>query len=79
MNATKTTLRISISVDGVWAGSGRIVNGRVEECGAVWCDDQDESDVVYEMLDDAIADGLESLKIEVAGKMQKFTWEITSA
>jgi hypothetical protein len=70
--------RISISVDGVWAGSGRVVDGSIADCGAVFASGQDESDDVYDLLDEAIGDGLDHLNVEHAdGTTHRYSWTIT--
>jgi hypothetical protein len=48
---------INIYRNHVWAGAGRLDNGTIVDCPAVLGSDQDESDEVYEMIEDAIADG----------------------
>lgn len=74
--STTITPVITITVDHVWAGSGKLINGEIRECGAQFCDDNDESDVIYSMIEDAIEAGKTSLKIEIDGKTQLVEWSI---
>jgi hypothetical protein len=53
---------ISISVDGVWGGTGWLNDGVIEDCAAVLGGSQDESDRIYESIEEAIADGAKSLQ-----------------
>lgn len=48
---------IEISMDGVWAGSGKLIDGRIEDCSAQFCDDNDESLEVYDLIENAIEVG----------------------
>jgi hypothetical protein len=57
--------RIGIIMDGVWAGTGNLVNGSIRDCGAQFCDDADESEVIYSLIEDAIAEGKDKLKVEL--------------
>jgi hypothetical protein len=70
---------ISISVDGVWAGSGKLRDGIIYDCGAVFAGDQDESENVYELIEDAINNGKDSLKVELSylESAVQITWTIT--
>ena len=65
MTTTTTNISqiISISMDQVWAGSGKLINGRIEDCGAQFCDDSDESESVYEIIEEAIEAGKSSVKV----------------
>lgn len=46
------TLRVSLDVDGIDAGSGRWVCGAISDCGALLVrDDDDATDAVYSALD----------------------------
>ena len=78
MNTKNTDTTISLAVDGIWAGSGKLIGGNIRDCGAVFCDDQDESETVYEMIEEAIAAGKQSLKIELSDRSvaAKITWDI---
>ena len=69
---------ISISVDNVWAGSGKLTNGIIEDCGAQFCDDNDESLNVYDLIEEAIAEGKDSLKVELSDRDEAvvITWSI---
>jgi hypothetical protein len=71
------TQQISISMDGTWAGSGVVRNGIIEDCGAQFCRDSDESEAVYELIESAIANGKTSLKTVIDGDAKQITWEIS--
>lgn len=69
---------IEIYVDSVWAGSGTLLGSKndghqIVDCGAQFCDDSDESEAVYESIEDAIDCGGK----HVAFRGQGITWEIT--
>lgn len=70
--------KIIISMDNIWAGSGDLVDGQIVNCGAQFCDDIDESDVVYSMiedrLDDEIVDG--EMTIDIDGQDRKISWHL---
>ena len=71
---TKTSYTvIEIAVDNVWAGSGKLFNGQIVDCGAQFCDDTTESESVYASIEDAIASGKDSVKF----RGQTITWTIT--
>lgn len=70
---------ISISMDGVWAGSGKLVDGIIENCGAQFCDDNDASLAVYAQIESAIAAGRDSLTTEIDGQPRRLTWSIVAA
>lgn len=76
MKNTDTT--ISLAVDGIWAGSGKLIGGVIRDCGAVFAGDQSESENVYELIEEAIADGKQSLKVELSDRSDaaKITWDI---
>lgn len=78
-NATTTTAQISISVDEIWAGSGKLENGQIVDCGAQFCRDADESEEIYEMIEQAIAGGKTVVNIEHSDddKTHRITWSIT--
>lgn len=64
--------RISIYRDNVWAGDGRLAGGEITDCPAVLGADQDESEAVYELIQDAIEADEDS--VEVHG--HEYTWVI---
>jgi hypothetical protein len=69
---------IEIVVDGVWAGSGKLrgdmENGHeIVDCGAQFCDDNDESIAVYDDIENAIDNGEDSIKF----RGQTISWKIT--
>ena len=72
-----TTQQISISMDQAWTGSGRLVNGKIVDCGAQFCDDTDESEAVYELIEDAITEGKDEIKIEIEGRDHIVSWSLT--
>ena len=55
--------------DGVneWAGSGRVVDGRIRDCTA------DIGEDVYEWIEDQIAAG------EMSGTVGRYSWDVTRA
>lgn len=69
---------ISISQDNVWAGSGKLRDGVIEDCGAQFGANQDESEQVYEMIEEAIAEGKDSLNVELINPSETvtITWSI---
>lgn len=72
--------QISISVDGVWAGSGVLRDGTIENCGAQFCDDLDKSAIVYEKIESAIAKGKDSINIRINGLddvWHEVAWSLT--
>ena len=76
---TTTTQQISISKDGIWAGSGQLRDGVIENCGAQFCGDNDESLEIYEMIETAIAEGKDSIKVETSDDddTHVITWSLT--
>jgi hypothetical protein len=75
---TENYTTISISVDNVWAGSGKLTDGVITDCSAQFCDDNDESLSVYEMIEEAIEEGEDSLKVELSDRDEAvvITWSI---
>ena len=69
---------ISISQDHVWAGDGKLIDGVISDCGAQFGADQDESEVVYEMIEEAIEEGKDSIKVELSDRDDAvtITWSI---
>lgn len=76
-NPTEYTV-ISISQDNVWAGSGKLTDGVISDCGAQFGADQDESENVYEMIEEAIEEGKDSIKVELSDKDEAvvISWSI---
>jgi len=70
---------ISISMDGIWAGSGKLTNGIIEDCAAQFCDDNDASLAIYDDIETAIAAGRDSLKVKIDGQVRRLTWSIVDA
>ena len=66
MSKTTEYTVISISQDGVWAGSGKLTDGVISDCGAQFGADQDESENVYELIEEAIKEGKDSIRIELS-------------
>lgn len=64
-NTTEYTV-ISISQDNVWAGSGKLTDGVISDCGAQFGADQDESENVYELIEEAIEEGMDSIKVALS-------------
>ncbi len=67
---------ISIAMDGVWAGSGKLRDGTIQDCGAQFCDDNDASLSVYPLIEAAIAAGLDDLVTMIDGTQRRLTWTI---
>lgn len=65
-------MRINIYCDNVWSGEGRLVDGEIIDCPAVLGADQDESDAVYELIQDAI--DAEEDAVGIHG--HEYTWVI---
>jgi len=71
---------ISISMDGTWAGSGKLRDGVIEDCGAQFCDDNDESLALYDRIEAAVATGQQSLRVTLSDDTQHaLTWSIVEA
>jgi hypothetical protein len=68
MSRTTEYTTISISVDNVWAGSGKLIDGIISDCGAQFGADQDESENVYELIEEAIEEGKDSLKVDLSDR-----------
>lgn len=75
---TQDHTAISISMDHVWAGSGKLIDGQIVDCSAQFCDDNDKSLEVYEMIEDSIEDGDDELTVELDGESRTMTWSITN-
>ena len=75
---TKTmTTTISLYQDDVWVGSGRLIGGTISDCGVMFGDDQEESDYVYAMIEEAIEDGDDGVDVELLdGRAVVITWSI---
>lgn len=80
MSKTTEYTTITILVDGVVAGYGRLVDGHIADCGAVFANDQDESENVYELIEEAIGEGKDSLKVELSNldSAVRITWDIVA-
>ena len=74
----ETSQVISISMDQVWAGIGELINGRIEDCGAQFCDDTDESESVYELIEEAIEAGKDSVTVTFDDNVTRvIAWTLT--
>jgi len=69
------TQMISISRDGIWAGSGRIAGESIVDCPAILGETQEDSDNTYEQIMDAIENGETSIDV---GE-HCYTWTIESS
>jgi len=58
-----TIKKISINENGVWAGTGILRDGVIEDCPAILGDNQDMEEAVYEAIEDAIAAGESSVTL----------------
>lgn len=73
---------ISIFMDGVFSGSGRLEGNAedghsIKDCGAQFCDDADESIDVYDDIEEAINLGESSVKVTFSdGTTHSITWSI---
>ena len=78
MSKTTGYTVICISQDNVWAGSGKLTEGIISDCGAQFGADQDESENVYERIEEAIEEGKDSLKVELSDRDEAvvITWSI---
>ena len=78
MKTTENYTTISISQNNVWAGSGKLSDGIISDCGAQFGANQDESEQVYEMIEDAIEEGKDSLNVELINPSETvtITWSI---
>ena len=78
MKTTENYTTISISQNNVWAGSGKLSDGIISDCGAKFGANQDESEQVYEMIEDAIEEGKDSLNVELINPSETvtITWSI---
>jgi hypothetical protein len=76
---TETRSNIAISVNGTWAGDGKLRDGVIEDCSAQFCDDAEESLAVYDAIEEAIAFGDSRIKIDIDGETNLIKWTITEA
>ncbi len=78
MSTTTEHTVISISQDNVWAGSGKLTDGVISDCGAQFSADQDESENVYELIEEAIEEGKDSIRVELFDKDEAvvISWSI---
>lgn len=68
------TQQISISLDGKWVGSGTLRDGVIVDCGAQFCDDNDESLEIYEMIEAAITKKRSSVHVRATDGLHVVTW-----
>ena len=70
------TSLISISVNNVWAGSGRLTDGIISDCYAQFGANQDESENVYELIEEAIEGGRDQIRVELSDREHavSITW-----
>ena len=68
------TTKIIISLNDIWAGSGDLIDGRIENCGAQFCDDNDESLGVYDAIEQVMTHGVTAITVPGIGVV---SWEIT--
>jgi len=69
---------ISLTRDNVWAGDGKLRvwsddSCDIVDCSAQWCDDHQDSEIVYQDIQEAIETGKDSL--ETSGGV--ISWTIT--
>jgi len=65
---------IVISVDGKWFGSGKMVNGRIEDCAANFCDDSDESEAIYRLIEEKIEKRADQMTVDIDGVDRLIEW-----
>jgi hypothetical protein len=71
---------ISIFRDGVWSGSGEITeDGEIIDCAAVLGPTQDESDMTYEMIADAIGHDPQDETGSIERPDGTYSWVIVSS
>lgn len=76
MKTTTAFRTISISQDHVWAGSGKLIDGVISDCGAQFCDDNDRSLEIYDLIEAAISHGKDSMTVGIDGESHRLTWSI---
>jgi len=78
---TETRSNITISMDGTWAGDGKLCpcSGRIEDCSAQFCDDADESLAVYDEIESAIDGPTGRVRVAIDGETKLIEWTITEA
>lgn len=76
-NTMTSYTTISIRVNGTWAGSGKVINGSIVDCGAQFCDDNDKSMEVYELIEEAIERGDDNIGVETESGKLDIAWDIT--
>lgn len=76
--ATNSYTTISIIQDNVLACSGKLRDGVIYDCGAQFGADQDESENVYELIEEAIAAGKDEITVEFSDcdDAVTITWSI---
>jgi len=74
---SEKTKTISICVDNVWAGDGKILDGEIRDCAAQLGGDQEETEVLYSMIEDAIEAGKDCVTCELNnGQTASIEWSI---
>ena len=75
---TETRQNITISVNGTWAGDGKLCpcSGRIEDCSAQFCDDNEKSLAVYDAIEQAIDGLVGSVKVDIDGETKLIEWSI---
>jgi hypothetical protein len=76
---TETRSNITISMDGTWAGDGKLRDGIIEDCGAQFCDDNDANEAIYEAIEWEIERGGSRTKMDIDGEAKLIEWTITEA
>jgi hypothetical protein len=76
---TETRSNITISMDGTWAGDGKLRDGVIEDCSAQFCDDADESLAVYDEIEAAIGGPTGRVRLTIDGETKLIEWTITEA
>jgi hypothetical protein len=67
---------ITIRVNGTFAGNGKIINGSIVDCGAQFCNDNDESMEIYDLIEQAIERGDDNIGVETEDGKLNIAWDI---
>jgi hypothetical protein len=72
-----TSYDISISADGIWAGSGIYEDGNIRDCAAILGGSQDDAETIYEMIEDAITEMDAPADGEIEADGVTYSWTLT--
>lgn len=79
--ATTTYKTISIFMNGVFSGSGRLIDSKedgyeIKDCGAQFCDDAAASEDVYGDIEEAINLGQKGIVVTLDGVKRSIVWSV---